>query len=105
MDYLSGNLELMHELNTKQILRVIRSFSPISRSEIVEKTNLTAATVSRIVNKLMNYNLVSEIGYGESSGGRKPVLLELKSQSLLTIGIDIEKDEILAVVIDINGQI
>lgn len=95
----------MHELNTKQILRVIRSFSPISRSEIVEKTNLTAATVSRIVNKLMNYNLVSEIGYGESSGGRKPVLLELKSQSLLTIGIDIEKDEILAVVIDINGQI
>lgn len=105
MNYLSGNLELMHELNTKQILRLIRQFSPISRSEIVEKSNLTAATVSRIVNKLIKFNLVNEIGYGESSGGRKPVLLELNSGSVLTIGIDIEIDEINGVLIDLNGNI
>jgi len=105
MNYLSGNLELMHELNTKQILWVIRKFNPISRSEIVEKTNLTAATVSRIVNKLINFNLVVETGYGESNGGRKPVLLELNPDSLLAIGIDIEIDEIKGVIIDLNGKI
>ena len=105
MNYLSGNLELMHELNTKQILRVIRQLSPISRSEIVEETNLTAATVSRIVNKLMKFNLVKEIGFGESNGGRKPVLLELNSDAVLTVGVDIEIDEVRGVIIDLNGRI
>lgn len=105
MNFLSGNLELMHELNTKQILRVIREFSPISRSEIVGKTNLTAATVSRIVSKLIKFNLVTETGYGESNGGRKPVLLELNPNSVLTIGIDIEIDEIKGLIIDLNGNI
>ncbi len=105
MNYLSGNLELMHELNTKQILRVIRQLNPISRSEIVEKTNLTAATVSRIVSKLIKFNLVTETGYGESNGGRKPVMLELNSDSILTIGIDIEIDEVKGVVIDLKGEI
>ncbi len=105
MNYLSGNLELMHELNTKLILRVIREYSPISRSEIVEKTNLTAATVSRIVNKLIKYKLVKETGYAESSGGRKPVLLELNPDSVLTVGVDLEIDEINGVIIDLNGKI
>lgn len=105
MNYLSGNLELMHELNTKQILRVIRRFSPISRSGIVEKTNLTAATVSRIVNKLIKFNLVNETGYGDSNGGRKPVLLELNPDSILTVGIDLEIDEVKGVIIDLNGKI
>lgn len=105
MNYLSGNLELMHKLNTKQILRVIREYSPISRSEIVEKTNLTAATVSRIVSKLIKFNLVVETGYAESSGGRKPVLLELNPDSVLTVGIDLEIDEIKGVIIDLDGNI
>ncbi|MEJ6950730.1 ROK family protein [Natronospora cellulosivora (SeqCode)] len=102
---LSGNLELMHELNTKHILRVIRQFAPISRSEIVEKSNLTAATVSRIVSKLIKFRLVRESGFGESKGGRKPVLLELIPDSILTIGLDIEIDEITAVIIDLEGKI
>lgn len=105
MNYLSGNLELMHELNTKQILKVIWAFSPISRSEIVEKTNFTAATVSRIVNKLINSNLVTEKGYGESNGGRKPVLLELNPGSVLAIGIGIEIDKVNGVIVDLNGNI
>ena len=94
----------MHQLNTKYILRVIREQSPISRSEIVEKTDLTAATVSRIVNKLIKFKLVTETGYAESKGGRKAVLLELIAESVLTIGIDIEIDEIAAVVIDLDGN-
>jgi len=105
MKNFSGNLELMHEINTKQILRVIRQHSPISRSEIVEMTNLTAATVSRITGKLINCGLVKETGYGVSSGGRKPVLLELDLDSVLTVGIDIEIDEITGIVIDLAGKV
>lgn len=102
---LTGNFELMREMNTKLILRVIRKKSPISRSEIVEETNLTAATVSRITGHLLEFGLIQETGYGASQGGRKPVLLELNPQSMLVIGIDIEIDEIIGVVIDLNGKV
>lgn len=105
MKNLTGNFELMREMNTKLILRVIRKFSPISRSGIVKKTNLTGATVSRIVSKLLEYGLVQEVGYGESQGGRKPILLELNPHSVLVLGIDIEVDEINGVIIDLNGDV
>ncbi|MFW5992437.1 MAG: ROK family transcriptional regulator [Halanaerobiaceae bacterium] len=102
---ITGNMDLMRELNTKHILQALRRQSPISRSEIVERTNLTAATVSRIVNKLMEFNLIKEKGFGQSRGGRRPILLELNTEALLTIGIDIEMDEVNGVIIDLDGKI
>jgi glucokinase-like ROK family protein len=102
---LTGNFDLMREMNTKLILRVIRRKSPISRSEIVEETNLTAATVSRITSRLLEYGLIQETGYGASQGGRKPILLELNLRSMLVLGIDIEIDEIIGVIIDLNGKV
>lgn len=105
MDKLTGNLDLMREMNTKHILQALRIHAPISRSEIVEKTNLTAATVSRIISKLIKNDLITEVGYGESQGGRKPVLLNFNPGSLLTVGIDIEIDEVSGVIIDLSGKI
>ncbi|MBV2240821.1 winged helix-turn-helix transcriptional regulator [Bacillus inaquosorum] len=49
--------------------------SPISRAKLSEKTGLNKSTVSSQVNTLMKENLVFEIGQGQSSGGRRPVML------------------------------
>lgn len=105
MNNFTGNFELMREMNTKIILQVIRKQTPISRSEIVNQTALTAATVSRIVNELIEMGLVREVGYAESSGGRKPILLEIDPGAFFVIGIGVEVDEITGVLLDLNGQI
>ncbi len=105
MNNLKGNFELMRELNTAIVLRIIWEYAPVSRADIVKKTNLTGATVSRIVGKLIEHGIVKEVGYGESQGGRKPILMELNHRAVAVIGVDIEVDEIIGVLVDLNGNI
>ena len=45
------------------------------------------------------------MGSGKSSGGRKPVLLELKPGTYFSIGIDIEINRMLVILLDFTGDI
>lgn len=65
------------KFNTNSILRVLESNDSISRTEIAKHTNLNKATVSTIVKELIAKGLVNDLGYGKSSGGKKPRLIEL----------------------------
>ncbi|WP_217582073.1 helix-turn-helix domain-containing protein, partial [Lysinibacillus sp. GbtcB16] len=71
----TGDLNLVKKINKSIVLHHIRTDSPISRARIAEMTGLTKATVSSLVNELIESSLVEEIGAGESSGGRKPMML------------------------------
>jgi N-acetylglucosamine repressor len=103
--FLKVNSELPTEINTTMVLNTIWEHSSLSRSDIVSKTNLTAATVSRIVKKLIDYGFVQEVGHGLSSGGRKPILVKLNPRAKMVIGIDIEIDGINGVLVDLKGNI
>ncbi len=63
------------KVNQKLLLNEILKNSPISRAKLSEMTGLNKSTVSSQVNTLMKENLVFEIGQGQSSGGRRPVML------------------------------
>ncbi|OZS76692.1 XylR family transcriptional regulator, partial [Tetzosporium hominis] len=63
------------KVNQKLLLKEILKNSPISRAKLSEMTGLNKSTVSSQVNTLMKENLVFEIGQGQSSGGRRPVML------------------------------
>jgi len=102
---LKANSDFLSRINTTLILKTIWEHSSISRTDIVDRTNLTAATVSRIVCKLNKNGFVQEFGYGKSNGGRKPILMELSPRAIMVIGIDVEIDEINSVLIDLKGNI
>lgn len=63
------------KVNQKLLLKEILKNSPISRAKLSEMTGLNKSTVSSQVSTLMKENLVFEIGQGQSSGGRRPVML------------------------------
>lgn len=63
------------KVNQKLLLNEILKNAPISRAKLSEMTGLNKSTVSSQVNTLMKENLVFEIGQGQSSGGRRPVML------------------------------
>lgn len=58
------------------VLNTIRRRGPISRIDIARLTGLTPPTVINIANKLLEANLILEYMIGESSGGRRPLLLK-----------------------------
>lgn len=101
----TGDLFLVKKLNKSIVLDTIRAESPISRAKVSEMTGLNKTTVSSLVNELTGEHLVHELGPGESSGGRKPLMLLFNERAGHAIGIDVRIDAISAVLTDLQGTI
>jgi glucokinase-like ROK family protein len=97
--------KLIKKINTVSILNVIREKGPISRADISKKIGLNPATVSSNVSDLLNQKIIREVGSGESSGGRKPILLELNSSEIFVVGVDMGIKKSTAGLIDIDGNV
>lgn len=94
----------IREINRQIILNHIREKSPISRADIARLTNLQRSTVSLIVEELKDIGLVEEIE-GESSGGRPPQLLSLRTAHAVAIGVDCGKKRTIVAASDLAGRI
>src|SRR5215203_7492084 len=75
--------------NSQLVLRTIYDSNEISRAELARLTQLTRTTVSDVVAQLIERGLVEEIGHGQSSGGRLPILLRVIDGSRQLIGINL----------------
>ena len=76
----TGSKELIRDINTHLILETIINQATISRASTAKHLGLTKATVSAIVQDLINRKLVIEIGADDTSLGRKPILLSLNKR-------------------------
>ena len=101
----NANAKLIKQINTSTLLKRIRTHGPISRAELVKSTNLSPTTVSVLVDELIQEKLVKEIGTGESSGGRRPILLTFEPMSRLALGIDIGVQKTSIGLMDLEGSI
>lgn len=94
----------IRDINRQIILNHIREKSPISRADIARLTNLQRSTVSLIVEELKNIGMVKEIE-GESSGGRPPQMLSLRTAHAVAVGIDCGKKRTIVATSDLAGRI
>ncbi len=86
--------------NDGQILNIIRRHGPVSRADIARLTGLTPPTVTNITNKLLAAELVIEYKMGESSGGRRPLLLKVNPIAGQVIIIHIRSFKMIGYVVD-----
>ena len=93
----------IRDINRQIILNHIRENSQISRAEIARITALQRSTVSLIVEELKNIGLIEEID-GESSGGRPPQLLSLKTAHAIAVGVDCGKKRTIVAASDLAGR-
>ena len=83
------NLHTIRDINRQIVLNYVREREPISRAAIARETALQRSTISEIVEALTGEGLVEEIGEGESTGGRRPTLLRLRTVGAIAIGVNI----------------
>lgn len=95
----------IRDINKQIVLNYVRARSPISRAEIARETSLQRSTVSAIVDDLQVENLIEETGMGDSTGGRKPTLLRLKTGVPVAIGVDVTPRETSVVAADLAGTV
>ncbi|MGC5324344.1 ROK family transcriptional regulator [Brevibacillus sp. SYSU BS000544] len=101
----TGSFQWMKSLNKSIILNIIRLHGPISRAEIAKLTELTPPTVTNIANELLEENWILESERGESSGGRKPILLRLNAEAFHVVGVYAGAKKIRAVAATVDGSI
>lgn len=99
------NLDVVKKQNKSLVLDKIISEEIISRADIAKKSGLNKGTVSALVNELLEAELIYESGPGESSGGRRPVMLLFNNKAGYSIGIDLGVNYLLGVLTDLSGNI
>lgn len=100
----SGKFSMIKKINSKNILNIIRKKGPISRSEIAEITGLTPATITNITSELIDNNLIVEGEAGDSSGGRKPIMLRIRCDYYRVIGIYLGSRKIKIIASDLMAN-
>lgn len=95
----------IRDINKQIVLTYVRDRAPISRAEIARETALQRSTVSAIVDDLHLDGLIEEIGTGDSTGGRKPKLLKLRTGVPVAVGVDITPRRTTIALADLAGQI
>ena len=100
-----GNRELIKEINRNLVLNLIKDQGPISRTDLARLSGLSPASVSGITADLMAINIVQETGEGESSGGRRPVLLRLNAQAGYVVGLKLMENAISIALTDLDARV
>ncbi len=101
----TGDQALVKEINTSIVLDTIIREKLISRASISNSSGLNKGTVSSLVQELIDRHLVYETGIGESSGGRKPVMLRFQHQAGYAIGVDLGVNYVQTILTDLSGNL
>jgi len=98
------NHDLQGNQNKIKVLQLIRNAKEITRAEIIRLSGLSAPTVTRIVESLVQLNLIQSEGLGSSIGGRPPQLINFKSKENYVIGIDLGATFIRSALSNLDGE-
>ncbi|MCY3936380.1 MAG: ROK family transcriptional regulator [Chloroflexi bacterium] len=97
----------MRRINAAAVLDLIRRDGRTSRTDIGDTLNLSLPTVMRIVDQLMEANLVVPAGsHSQENGvGRPQNLLQFNAEGNLVIGADVGGTKIYGATANLGGQI
>jgi len=95
----------IRDINRQIVLNYVREREPISRADIARETALQRSTISTIVEALKADGLIEEVGTGESTGGRRPTLLRIRTSVVMAIGVDITPSQTIVAVSNLAGRV
>jgi predicted NBD/HSP70 family sugar kinase len=99
------NMSSLKENNKNSITLYIHKYGPSSRKTIADVIGITQAAVGKICKELIDEKLLYEIGSKDSShAGRREVLLDLNYKNFYCIGINLFRENIVAIVTYIDGE-
>lgn len=88
----------------QKIISLLLSRGKLSRAELARLTRLNKPTVSNLVAGLIDDGIVREIGSGVSTGGRRPILLEIRETSRLVVGTEIDARSCRLLLVSLTGE-
>jgi glucokinase-like ROK family protein len=93
-------------LNKIRVLQLIRKLGSVSRADLAKRSRLSAPTVTRIVDSLINHEkLVLDVGVGSSAGGRPPNLVRFAAGARFIVGVDVGRTNTHAALANLDATV
>ncbi|PNU02245.1 ROK family transcriptional regulator [Novosphingobium guangzhouense] len=103
---LSGtNLARAGDYNQRVVLQAIRTIGEATRVELCRTTGLTAPTIANITRRLIDAGLIKETGRLQGARGQPAIQLKIEPLGCVAIGLNIDRDHVTMVAIDLAGQV
>ncbi|MBB6251152.1 ROK family transcriptional regulator [Nitrospirillum iridis] len=103
---LSGtNLERAGDHNQRVMLQAIRVSGPLTRADLGRITGLTPPAIANITRRLLNDDLIREVGLLHGTRGQPAMRLAINPDGCFAIGVNVDRDHVTLVVLDLLGQV
>ena len=99
-----ANIDLVKQVNTAAVYRLIDERGPISRIQVAELSQLAPASITKITRQLLEHNLISEVALQESTGGRRAISLTTVRDRLRFISCRLGRRTLHLSLCDLNGN-
>jgi len=100
-----GDPQFIRSLNRRLVIDALRCKGRMSRADLGRFIGVESSTITSIVQDLTREGLVEEVGIGMSTGGRRPILLDLNFSYGHTWGAKVEAKRVLAGLITLDGHL
>lgn len=105
----TGTPEFIRDINRESVIQTIMEKGPISRAAVAAHLGLTKATVSAIVQTLIDRGLVVEMENEESEKstarkGRRPIFLRMEENCGHIVSVDLAADTITIMTANLLGH-
>ena len=87
-----GNVDLVKQLNSAAVYRLIDQQGPISRIQVADVSQLAPASVTKITRQLLERGLIKEVAQQASTGGRRAISLTTEVEPFHSIAVRIGRD-------------
>jgi predicted NBD/HSP70 family sugar kinase len=99
-----GTSEDLGRINASLVLRAVLAEGPLARAEIADRLGLRRATVTRVVARLLEIDVLREGEPNRSNPGRPTVPLELGGRDRLVITSHFGAEELRTGAVNIRGE-
>ncbi|MBJ7221685.1 MULTISPECIES: DNA-binding transcriptional regulator NagC [unclassified Brenneria] len=99
-----GNVDLVKQLNSAVVYRLIDQQGPISRIQIAEQSQLAPASVTKITRQLLERGLIKEVDQQASTGGRRAISIVTETRSFHTIAVRLGRYDATIALYDLQGK-
>ncbi|MCQ1056588.1 DNA-binding transcriptional regulator NagC [Photobacterium sp. DNB23_23_1] len=99
-----GNVDLVKQLNSAAVYRLIDLQGPISRIQVADISQLAPASVTKITRQLLERGLIKEVAQQASTGGRRAISLTTESAPFHSIAIRLGRNYIELTIYDLSGK-
>jgi predicted NBD/HSP70 family sugar kinase len=96
---------LLRRINERRLLEYLQLSGPSSRARLRKISGLTAPTVSKVVDSLLEQGLLEEIDPVRPAMGRPGRLVRMASATALVLGVLVDADRCTIVVAGLDGRI